>query len=131
MKVLIVDDNEAARRILQLYLAEYGTLVTVSNGVEAIEAFSRALEINEPFNLVCLDNAMPEMNGIEVLETIRKIECSHEINLNEHARIVMISAVDIPSEIKKAYESGCDSYMVKPSRKEKLIAQIHNLGLLK
>jgi len=127
MKILIVDDNEAARRLLQLYLAEYGTLITVNNGAEAIDAFSQAINTNERFDLICLDYVMPEMCGIEVLEAFREIERMYGINKNNQVRIVMTSAVDQQSDIMKAYESGCDSYMIRPDRKK----SIYSLILLK
>ena len=130
MKILIVDDNEAARRLLQLYLAGYGVLVIVNNGSEAIEAFSQAIDTNERFDLICLDYVMPEMSGLKVLETIRNVESKHGISLNDRTRVIMTSAVDTPSEIMKAYKSGCDAYMIRPDRKERLIKEMRNFRLL-
>ena len=130
MKILIVDDNEAARRLLQLFLAEYGTLTTVNSGTEAIEAFSQAIGIDEYFDLICLDYVMPEMTGIEVVETIRQIERTHGVSDSSRVRIIITSAVDQKSDITRAYASGCDSYLVRPDRKEKLIEEMHNFGLL-
>ena len=130
MKILIVDDNETARRLLQLYLAEYGALITVNNGSKAIEAFSQAMDTNERFDLICLDYVMPEMSGIEVVKVIRGLEHKHGISQNDHVRIIMTSAVDQQSDILKAYANGCDSYMIRPDRKERLIKEMRNFGLL-
>ena len=130
MKILIADDNEAARRLLQLYLAGYGTLVTVNNGTKAIEAFSQALDTNERFDLICIDYVMPQMDGIEVIKTIRSLEREHGISEKGHVRIIMSSAVDQESDIMKAYANGCDSYMVRPNRKERLAEEIQSFGLL-
>ena len=130
MKILIADDNEAARRLLQLYLAGYGSLVTVNNGIKAIEAFSQAIDTNERFDLICMDYVMPKMDGIEVIKAIRTIELEHGISRANRVRIIMSSAVDQESDIMKAYANGCDSYMIRPDRKERLMEEIQSFGLL-
>ena len=130
MKILIVDDNKAARRLLELYLAGYGTLVIVNNGSKAIEAFSQAINTNECFDLICMDYVMPKMNGIEVIKAIRELENKLGINQKDCVRIIMSSAVDEQSDILEAYANGCDSYMIRPHRKENLVEEIQNLGLL-
>jgi len=130
MKILIADDNEAARRLLQLYLSGYGTLVTVENGMKAIEVFSQALDTNERFDLICIDYIMPEIDGIEVTKTIRSLEQEHGISEKDRVRIIMSSAVDQGSEIMKAYTNGCDSYMIRPCLRECYRKEIQNFGLL-
>lgn len=130
MNILIVDDNEGARRLLQIYLAGYGTLTTANNGFEAVEVFSHAVETNKRFDLVCLDNAMPRMNGIDTLKKMREIERTHKVSRSDQASIFIISAIDESSEIEKAYENGGNAYIVRPHSKSKLIEEMHHAGLL-
>lgn len=130
MKILIVDDNEASCRLLEIQLSGYGTHVTVNNGTEAIRKFKDFLETGEGFDLICMDYFMPKMDGIEVLKTIRQIESEHQISRDDRVRIIMVSAVNCETEILKSYANGCDSYIIRPSRKEDLIEEIYNLGLL-
>ena len=130
MKILIADDNEAARRLLQLYLAGYGSLVTVNNGIKAIGAFSQAVDTNERFDLVCMDYVMPGIDGIEAIKAIRSIEQEHGISQKDRVRIIMSSAVDQESDIMKAYANGCDSYMIRPDKKERFQKEIQSFGLL-
>ena len=126
MKILIVDDNEAARCLLETQLSGHGTLITVNDGIEAIAAFKEALEAGERFDLVFMDLVMPEMGGMEASSTIRRIESEYQITRDEGVRIIMVSAVSCESEIIKAYENGCDAYITRPCQKEQLTAEIHN-----
>jgi two-component system chemotaxis response regulator CheY len=114
---------------LELQLSDYGTLVTVNDGTEAIGEFKDALEAGEGFELIFLDYFMPKMDGVEVLKSIRQIESEHQITRDSSVRIVMVSGNSYKSDIIKAYENGCDSYIIKPYQKEQLIEEIHNVGL--
>lgn len=58
----------------------YGKIFSVANGKQAIYAFRVALEIEEPFDLVCLDIMMPAVDGQTLLKTIRRLEASKTLN---------------------------------------------------
>ncbi len=130
MKVLIVDDDAGSRKLLQLYLSEYGTLVTATSGQEAVEIFERSFDDNERFDLICLDYMMPGMDGVETLDAIRQIERQRGINRSDRARIIMTTVVDQEEDILKAFETGCDSYVIRPDRKERLVEEIRSFGLI-
>ena len=66
MKTLIVEDDFTSRLYLQELLKGYGPTHIAVNGKEAIEATHLALEAGEPYNLICLDIMMPEMDGQHV-----------------------------------------------------------------
>jgi two-component system chemotaxis response regulator CheY len=129
MNILIVDDNEVGCRLLEIQLSDYGTSVTVNDGTEAIRAFKDALEAGEGFDLICMDYVMPKMDGLEVFNTIRQIESEHQITKKDSVRIIMISAVSCEADIMKAHANGCDSYIIRPYKKEALFDEIHNVGL--
>jgi len=63
MKTLIVEDDFTSRLLLQEFLNPYGPSHIAVNGAEAVEAVTAALDAGEPYNLICLDIMMPEMDG--------------------------------------------------------------------
>jgi two-component system chemotaxis response regulator CheY len=71
MECLIVEDDFAARKLLQTYLSDYGDCFIAVNGHEAVKVFQEALKQRQPFDLICLDIMMPEMNGHDALQEIR------------------------------------------------------------
>ena len=130
MKVLIVDDDVGSSKLLQLYLSEYGTLVTATSGAEAVKVFEQSLEVNERFDLICLDYIMPGMDGIETLEAIRQIERQRDVPRADRVRVIMTTVVDQEENILKAFATGCDSYVIRPDRKERLVDEIRSFGLI-
>lgn len=130
MKSLIVDDNFAARRLLQIYLSELGPCFVAVNGIEAIEAVCQSIEDHEPYDLICLDIMMPELDGIEALRQIRRHEAEHGIHGLSGAKVIMTTAKDLSADIFGAFNAGCEAYVIKPIEKRKLFAEIEKLGLL-
>ncbi|MBC8378790.1 MAG: response regulator [Planctomycetes bacterium] len=130
MKILIVDDDVGSSKLLQLYLSEYGDLVTANSGAEAVELFEQSLDNNERFDLICLDFMMPGMDGIETLEAIRQMERQRGIARSDRVRVIMTTVVDQEENILKAFATGCDSYVIRPDRKERLVDEIRNFGLI-
>ena len=77
MRVLVVDDNLTNRRILESLLAGWGMKPTLAgDGAEALRTLAQAREANEPFTLVLTDAGMPDMDGFQLAEEIRKIHNS-------------------------------------------------------
>lgn len=68
MKTLIVDDDDPSSAVLPKgFLSPYGDCDIVDNRKAAIDSFSNAFHGNNPYNLICLDITMPEMDGNMVL----------------------------------------------------------------
>lgn len=101
-RLLIVDDEEALRTMLQQELKHHGYEVDAADGGEvALEKLK-----NEPFDLVILDIRMPDVDGMEVLRQIREN--------NIPGKVVMLTAV---GELKYAQDSldlGASDFMTKP-----------------
>ena len=75
MKTLIVDDDFTNRLLLQEILKVHGPVHVAVNGKEAVEAVAAARDNKEdPYDLICLDIMMPEMDGQEDLKIIRADE---------------------------------------------------------
>lgn len=131
MKILIAEDDVMTRVILQEMLSEVGTTHGVENGREAIDVFTQALHDKDPFDLVCLDIMMPELNGQDALVRIRKIEEDMGVIPEYQVKVIMITALSDPENIMKAHVEGrCEAYMTKPVKMNNLLDQIKKLGLV-
>ncbi|HCM25758.1 MAG TPA: hypothetical protein DIC34_04300 [Treponema sp.] len=141
LSILVVEDDFLSRRTLVAMLKPFGTCDIANNGQEAVEAFAGALE-EKPYDLVCMDIMMPQMDGFEAVRQIRSAEMLAAIRkLKERdskprrfdrsdAVILMTSALDDPdSYINACYRCGANSYLVKPIMKDSLLAAIDRYGL--
>jgi len=130
MKTLIVEDDFTSRLLLQELLKGFGPAHVAVNGKEAIVAVGAALEAGEPYDLICLDIMMPQMDGQTALKKIRALEESRGILSSDGAKIIMTTALNDMKNISSAYRSLCDGYLVKPLRKEKLLEELNKLALV-
>jgi len=121
MRVLIVEDDFISRKILHRMLSEFGECDVATDGQEAIDAFSLAWGQNQPYDLICLDIMMPEMDGQQVLKAIRHFEQDQKTPSSKAVKIFMTTALDSPHDVIEAYyRGGCDDYLVKPIDKNRL-----------
>ncbi len=130
MKALIVEDDFTSRLLLQGLLQPHGECHISVNGKEAVEAFRTALASGQPYNLVCLDIMMPEMDGQTALKHIREIENKSGIFSSDGAKVIMTTALDDKVNIMSAFREQCDLYLVKPIEKEKLRESLVSLHLI-
>lgn len=111
-KILIVDDEEAVRHILDKRLSMEGYFCkTSNNGKEALEHFYK-----ESFSLIISDIKMPEMNGIELLKRVKAI----------HPKMKMIMVTAYP-EIEMAVEAmkfGAYDFLIKPVDLELVVLSV-------
>lgn len=102
--VLIVDDTENNRDVLSRWLERQGlTTVTAENGRHALELVGA-----RPFDVVLLDVLMPEMNGYQVLQTLKADPLLRDIP------VIMISSMDDLSSVVRCIELGAEDYLAKP-----------------
>ncbi len=128
LMILIVDDDFTSRRLLQEWLKGYGSSHIAVNGTEAVEAVRAALESNAPYDLICLDMTMPEMDGNTALQEIRELTQGRGVPFGP--KIVMTTALDGVTNVALAYRSQCDGYLVKPITKAKLLKELAKLELI-
>lgn len=129
MKCLIVEDDSTAGKLLEAYLSEYCDCFAAVNGSEAIITFKDALEQGRPYELICLDIMMPEMDGHETLKQIRQIESEHGVKDSDIVKVIMTTAVSDPETVMNAFRTGCEAYIFKPVNKELLLEEMSKLGL--
>ncbi len=130
MKTLIVEDDFSSRLLLQGILQPYGECHIAVNGREAVSAFELALGGESPYDLVCLDIMMPEMDGQETLRRIRKLEEDKGILMTDGVRVIMTTALDDKKNIMTAFRDQCDAYLVKPIDTRKLIEHLKSMQLI-
>jgi DNA-binding response OmpR family regulator len=101
VSVLVVDDEEPLRNLLQISLQRQGYHVSVArNGREAIEFIT-----SRKIDLVLLDIMMPEMDGFTACTELRK---------RSDIPIVMLTALNRPDDIVHGFNLGADDYITKP-----------------
>ncbi len=130
MKTLIVEDNPVNSLFVQKILAVTGECDVASDGHEAIQYFSDAIEENKPYDVVCLDIVMPGLDGQEVLKKIRHLETEKGINISDEAKVIMLTSVDDPDIIKETVKQGASDYLVKPILKDDLLDKIRAFGFI-
>jgi len=131
MKTLVVEDDPTSRLLMQALTKSFGPVHLAVNGREAVESVRRALEMSEPYDFICLDIMMPEMDGQDALRAIRSLERDHQTPLERRAKILMTTALDDIKTVMAAYTGLCDGYLTKPVDKASLMDEMQTLGLLK
>src|SRR6476661_6024508 len=120
-RVLVVDDVPANLKLLDARLsAEYFDVVTAKNGLEALAICERG-----ECDLVLLDVMMPEMDGFEVCRRLKSNAMTH------HVPVVLVTALDQPSDRVRGLEAGADDFLTKPVSDVALIARVRSLSRLK
>lgn len=130
MRILIVEDDGTSLAIMLRLLEGHGACDTAGNGVEAVSAFASALREGKPYDLVCLDVMMPEMDGLDALIQIRKLEAGRGLWNATGAKVLMITARSDVTEVIANLKLMCEDFLVKPITRERLNEKLRRLGLL-
>jgi signal transduction histidine kinase/DNA-binding response OmpR family regulator len=122
VRVLVVDDNLTNRRILSDLLWVWGMQPTqAASAPEALAHMLRGAERDQPFKLVLTDVHMPEMDGFDLVERIKKTP-----NLT-NAFIMMLTSGAHIGDLARCRELGVSAYLTKPVRRAELRAAIVNV----
>lgn len=130
MKTLVVEDDFVSRVLLQELLNSFGPTFVAVNGNEAVEMYKKSLEEAEPYDLICMDIMMPEMDGQQALKLIRQHESESGIYSSDLTKILMVTCVGDLKNVMTAYMSLCDGYLVKPVSKKSLYNELANMKLI-
>ncbi len=106
--ILIVDDEAGAREALEVLLEDRYRVVSEPDGRSGLERLRR-----ERFDVVLLDITMPEMDGIEVLQRIKK--------LDESIDVIMVSGADRAKEATASMKFGAYDYITKPFDSDEIL----------
>jgi signal transduction histidine kinase/ActR/RegA family two-component response regulator len=122
LRIMVAEDNLVSQKLAAQLLTRKGHLVTVvSNGNEALRAWDK-----EDFDLIFMDNQMPEMDGVETVRNIREREAQSG---RKRTHIVACSASAMAGDREYFLAAGMDSYLGKPFRSEELYAAIREAAL--
>jgi two-component system cell cycle response regulator len=120
-RILIVDDVFANIRLLEARLtAEYFTVVSAMNGPQALEICERG-----DCDVVLLDVMMPGMDGFEVCQRLKSAPTT------AHLPVVMVTALDSPSDRLRGLQAGADDFLTKPINEVALLTRVRSLVRLK
>ena len=131
MRVLIVDDDFISRRLMQKMLSQYGECDIAVDGAEAIKAFRFAWEEGKPYDLICMDIVMPNIDGQQALKSIRSAEKDMAIEPSREVKVIMTTSLSDPENVSDAiFRGGAASYLVKPISKPNLLLELRKLGFV-
>lgn len=116
-RLLVVEDNPELQAFLRAILPEYYQLTLVDNGRAALEYLSGA---ETPPDLILSDVMMPEMDGFQLLETLRQSDAWRPIP------VVLLTALAGADDRLRAFRIGVDDYITKPFSAEELTVRIEN-----
>lgn len=131
MKTLIVEDDDMNRELLVEFFAEYGAVRSAGNGFAALDLFQDASMQDDPFDLICMDIMMPDLNGQEALKEIRELETDKGLKSKDIVKVIMMTGLDDRENVTNAYvEGGCHGYLTKPVATKDIVALLGQLGLI-
>ncbi len=120
-KILIADDNEANRELLEAYLIDIDCDVQIA--VDGQDTLDKVAQFQP--DLILLDIMMPKLNGYEVCKKIKENPQTRRI------MVLMVTALDELGDIERAVEARTDDFLSKPVQKIELVKRVQNMLLLK
>jgi len=116
-RVLIGDDNAQGVELLEAYLSDGKVeIATAADGEETL----RKVKQWQP-DVILLDIMMPKISGFEVCKRLRADPVTRDIG------VLMITALDQPSDIERAVEAGTDDFLTKPINKAELLLRVRSV----
>ena len=117
MRIAILEDDASQADLVRVWLAGAGhTCHTFQRGREFMRTMAR-----DTFDLLVLDWELPDVNGDAVLGWVR-------VNVRDNLPVLFTTARDSEQDIVRALKEGADDYLVKPLRKQELLARVEALG---
>ncbi len=112
--VMVIDDSIVIRKMVKIALEDDDfNIISSNSGKEGL----KLLDEENP-HLVILDMMLPDMNGIDLLKTIKA---------SKGVPVIMLSGKDAPQLVENAKNAGADDFLPKPFRDEDLVEKVKNL----
>jgi len=116
-RVLIADDNEPNRELLEAYLADLDC--EIATAVDGRDTLDKAAAFGP--DVILLDVMMPKLSGFEVCHTLKADPATSSI------MILMVTALGELGDIERAVESGTDDFLSKPVNRVELVKRVENM----
>ena len=128
VKILIVDDEEMGRTVMEEMFSRYGEFISVSTGKDAVRVYEEELEKYRQFDLVLLDISLEDISGLEVLKQIKAIERSKGKAGDKQTVVIMVTAHSEKDIVIDCIRAGCKGYFIKPLKQESVDKKLLELG---
>lgn len=112
VKLLVVDDEDRIRRLLNMYLSREG--YEIEEAIDGAEALEKAFA--EQYDCILLDVMMPEKDGMEVLAELRENKIM--------TPVILLTAKGEEADRVSGFESGADDYIVKPFSPREVVLRV-------
>lgn len=118
LNVLVVDDNNMNRRVLEMILLKINTTFhSATNGIEALHLLEQ-----HDFDLIFTDIQMPEMDGLTLARNIRQLKNRDKAGLP----IIAITGNAVKEDLDRYLDAGINSYILKPFREKEVLEMLRN-----
>ena len=116
-RILIADDNEPNRELLEVYLADVDCeIATAIDGSDTLEKVVSLMP-----DIILLDIMMPKLSGFEVCQQLKADPTTRQI------MVLMVTALGELGDIERAVEAGTDDFLSKPVNKIELVKRVENM----
>jgi DNA-binding response OmpR family regulator len=117
VRILIAEDDPVSQQLLAAFLSKWEhEPVSCSTGPEAWEALRRP----DAPRMAILDWMMPDLEGPQIVRLLREREAA----TREPTYVILLTALDGPSDIVEGFDAGADDYVTKPFHKDELRARV-------
>src|SRR5262245_53613038 len=120
-RILIADDNEPNRELLEVYLSDIEC--DIEHAADGQETLAKAKSFRP--DLILLDVMMPKLSGFEVCQKLKADATSRQI------MVLMVTALNEAGDIERAVQAGTDDFLSKPVNKTELLKRVENMLKLK
>ena len=124
LRVLLVEDTVANQVLLKALLERlHHSVVLAENGIQAIERVC-----SQAFDVVLMDVQMPEMDGLEATEEIRRLEADGKTACQSPIPIIATTAHAFADDRQRCFDAGMNDYLTKPIRRVDLVACLRRVS---
>jgi sigma-B regulation protein RsbU (phosphoserine phosphatase) len=114
MKILIAEDEEISRRLLETTLTNAGhEVIAVEDGLKALESIRKVVP-----DMLVTDWMMPELDGVELCRRVRAL------GLSSYVYIILLTSLTQKENIIQGLDAGADDYISKPFERTELLARV-------
>lgn len=124
MKMLIIDDSKAMRSFLEHIAGELAFQTELAE--DGLDGLSRIIQNDprEPFHIALVDWDMPNMNGLELIQTVRR---NKEF---DSLKLMMVTGQNSMERVVTALAAGANDFLMKPVSKQSLMEKLQILGVI-